>query len=176
MIYLYEMFIETNRSVDMEKRDLYNENRKLINKTIYKEEAIPEGYYILVVIAVILNKGNKYLIQKTSKIKGGEWALTGGHPKTGENSLEGIKSEIREELGITAINPILFEQVKDKQVFGDLYYLKQDININDIIMQEEEVSDVKFVTKEEIDELYNNGLFKKGHYKVFKDYLNYINK
>ena len=99
----------------MEKRDLYNENRKLINKTIYKEETIPEGYYILVVIAVILNKDNKYLIQKTSKIKGGEWALTGGHPKTGENSLEGIKSEIREELGITAINPILFKQVKDKR-------------------------------------------------------------
>ena len=26
------------------------------------------------------------------------------------------------------------------------------------------------------ESLYNNGLFKKGHYKVFKDYLNYINK
>ena len=48
--------------------------------------------------------------------------------------------------------------------------------MNEIILQEEEVSNVKFVTKEEIDELYNLGLFKKGHYRVFKDYLNYINK
>lgn len=165
-----------NKNEDIEKRDLYNENRDLIDKTIYKDEDIPDGYYILVVIVVILNNENKYLIQKTSKAKGGEWALTGGHPKTGESSLEGIKNEIKEELGITAINPILFKQVKDKQVFGDLYYLKQDINMNEIILQEEEVSNVKFVTKEEIDELYNLGLFKKGHYRVFKDYLNYINK
>lgn len=40
-------------------------------------------------------------------------------------------------------------------------------------MQEEEVSDVMFATKEEIDILFKEGMFKKGHYMMFKDYLQY---
>ena len=34
----------------MEKRDLYDKNRNLIGKTIYKGESVPEGSYIVVVL------------------------------------------------------------------------------------------------------------------------------
>ena len=160
----------------MEKRDLYNENRKLINKTIFKNEDIPSGNYILMVVAFIENLDGRYLIQKRSELKGGEWAFTGGHPKHGESSLEGVKTEIREELGIVVENPILFKSVKGKNAFCDLYYVKQDINLNDVVKQEEEVSEVMLVTKEEIDSLFSEGIFKKGHYMMFNDYLECKNK
>ena len=44
------------------------------------------------------------MIQKRSKLKNGKYATTGGHPKSGENSVQGIISEIKEEIGLD-INP-----------------------------------------------------------------------
>ena len=37
----------------MEKRDLYNENRELLGKTIFKDEVIPDGSFILIVVGFI---------------------------------------------------------------------------------------------------------------------------
>jgi len=158
----------------MEKRDLYNEKKELLDKTIFKDDFIPDGYFILIVVVFIQNNNGKFLIQKRSELKGGEWAFTGGHPKSGQSSLEGIKEEVKEELGIIIDNPILFREAKGKNTFCDLYYIKQDFNLNDVVIQEDEVSEVMFATTEEIDELFNNGKFKKGHYMMFKDCLNYL--
>lgn len=160
----------------MEKRDLYDQNKKLTGLTIFKDEEIKEGYYILMVVAFIQNSEGKFLIQKRSESKGGEWAFTGGHPKAGESSLEGIKTEVKEELGIEIDNPILFKEASGKNTFCDLYYIKQDVDLNEIVVQEEEVSEVKFASIEEIDNLFDNGLFKKGHYMMFKDCLEYLDK
>ncbi|MDD2391369.1 MAG: NUDIX hydrolase [Bacilli bacterium] len=159
----------------MEKRDLYNFNKELIGKTIYKKEDVPEGCYILVVLSFIQNSRKEFLIQKTSISKGLEWAFTGGHPKEGESSLMGIYTEIEEELGIKVKNAIWFKEVKGKDRICDLYYVNEDISLDDIVMQEEEVSDVCYATIEEIHDLYNSGLFKKGHYMLFKDCLEYLN-
>ena len=160
----------------MEKRDLYNQDRKVTGKTIFKNEEIPEGYYILVVVVIIQNAEGKFLIQKRSKEKGGEWALTGGHPKAGESSIEGIKTEVKEELGIDIKDPILFKKASGKNMLCDLYYIKQEIDIEDIVMQKEEVEDVKYAIEEEIHELFKRGKFKKSHYMMFKDGIEYLNK
>ena len=159
----------------MEKRDLYDENRYLTGKTIFKNEEIPEGCFILMVVAFIQNTEGKFLIQKRSEEKGGEWAFTGGHPKAGETSLQGIKTEIKEELGIAIDNPILFKEASGKNTYCDLYYVNKNVNLADVLIQEEEVSKVKFAAKEEIEEMFKNGIFKKGHYMMFKDCLNYLN-
>lgn len=159
----------------MELRDLYDENRKLIGKTIKKDEETPDNCYILMVVAFIENLEGKYLIQKRSEAKGGQWSFTGGHPKHGETSLDGVKQEIKEELGIAALNPIVFKSVKGNNVFCDLYYINQDINLDDIVKQDEEVADVMFATKDEIDALLANGQFKKGHYMMFEDFLKFKN-
>lgn len=160
----------------MEYRDLYDSNRKLTGETILKGEPIPEDRFILMVVIFIMNNKNEFLMQKRCALKGGLWATTGGHPKTGESSLEGIITECNEELGIKIKNPILFKKASGKQSFCDLYYLKEDINIDDIIIQKEEVDEVKWLTLSEIEELNNKGLFNKGHYMMFKDCLEYIEK
>lgn len=46
----------------------------------------------------IQNSKGKFLIQKRSKIKNGKYATTGGHPKSGEDSIQGIISEVKEEI------------------------------------------------------------------------------
>ena len=157
----------------MEYRDLYDKNRNLTGKTIVKGEEIPKGYFITVVVCFMENSEGKFLMQKRSPQKDGKWGTTGGHPKTGENSLNGMHTEILEELGLD-INPnelklILTEQ--DDKIICDIYYLKKDIDLKDVTMQESEVSQVKYLTVDEIENMYQKGEFKKSHYYMFKHCL-----
>ena len=78
----------------MEKRDLYNKYKENTQFSIFKEQETPDNYYTLVVLALIQNSKNEILVQKRSIQKGGEYGLTSGHPKSGENSLKGIITEI----------------------------------------------------------------------------------
>ena len=112
----------------MEYRDLYDLNRNLTGEKILKGEEIPNNRAILMVVIFIENSKGQFLMQKRSKEKGGLWATTGGHPKTGETSLEGIIQECKEELGITISNPILFKKASGKQAFCDLYYINKDVD------------------------------------------------
>ena len=80
----------------MEKRDLYDENKKLTGETIYKGEKVPKGRYYITVVVWIQNEEGEFLIQKRSKEKDGKYGFTGGHPKTGETSLQGMITEIKE--------------------------------------------------------------------------------
>ena len=160
----------------MEYRDLYSFNRILTGKKILKGKQIPENNYIMMVVIFIENDNHEFLIQKRSVDKGGKWATTGGHPKSGETSLQGIITEVKEELGMEIKNPILFKQASGKDTLCDLYYLKQNIDISKIIIQKEEVDEVKWASIDEINELMVKGVFNKGHYMMFKDCLEYLNK
>ena len=162
----------------VERRDLYDKDRNLTGKTIAKGEEIPKGYYITTVVCFMENNNGKFLMQKRSVQKDGLWGTTGGHPKSGEDSLTGIHSEILAELGLD-IDPKklkLVTTIQDNKLICDIYYLKKDINLDDIIMQESEVADVKYFTLDEIEELYRKGDFKKSHYYMFKDCLKNLNK
>ena len=157
----------------MEKRDLYDINRKLTGKTIYKGENIPENNYIVVVLVFIQNNEGKFLIQKRSEAKNGKYATTGGHPKSGESSIEGIISEVREEIGIELKKEELKLYYSGKsdseKVFWDDYYVKMDIdNIENLILQKEEVESVCWLSEEEIHLLMKEGKFFKNHYEEFE--------
>ena len=117
----------------MEKRDLYDKNRNLIGKTIYKGESVPEGSYIVVVLIYIQNSKGEFLLQKRSARKNGLWATTGGHPKSGEDSIQGILTEVKEEIGVD-LNPEKLVKYyggrsEKERVFWDDYYIKMDIFI-----------------------------------------------
>ena len=51
-------------------------------------------------VIFIENDNGEFLIQKTSKEKGGEFSSTGGHVSSGETPLIAIKREVKEEIGI----------------------------------------------------------------------------
>ena len=160
----------------MEKRDLYDENKILTGETIYKDQVVPKGRYYITVVIFIQNSKNEFLIQKRVEKKDGKWATTGGHPVSGETSKQGIITEIREELGINVIenNITLFETIKTEDDFIDMYYLKEDINIDEIKIQEDEVEDVKWASKEEIINMIENEQFSESHSEFFEDCLKYL--
>ena len=83
-----------------ELRDLYDINSNKTDKTYYKGNKIPEGYYPMVVMIVIRNSKGEFLMQKRVESKGGDWGVTGGHPKHGESPRQGIITEVKEELGV----------------------------------------------------------------------------
>ena len=149
-----------------EIRDLYNVNKERTGKTFVKGEQVTKGYYYLIVAIILENSKGEFLIQKRVLNKGGKWALTAGHPKSGESSLEGICQESLEELGIdiSKDNPKLIETWYNNDQIFDIYYLKKDIDLKDIVTQKEEVDGVRYATLEEIIDIHNKGLFHENHY------------
>lgn len=162
-----------------EKRDLYNFNKKLTGETIFKGDPIPKGKYIIVVLIFIQNTEGKFLIQKRSKIKNGKFATTGGHPKTGENSIKGILTEVKEEIGLELNSKDLqlyFSGRSDEeQVFWDDYYIKMDVpNIKNLVLQKEEVESVCWLSIDEISCLMKEGKFFKNHFEEFEILIEWL--
>ena len=154
----------------MEYLELLDENKNLTGKIIERGTKFVEGYYVNIVIVFIENSEGQFLIQKTSKEKGSIWATTGGHVKAGSLPIVAIKEEINEELGIDIeINELKHIYIdKRNRVFIDVYYLKKDIDINDLTLQEEEVEFVKWLSVDEINNLINNNEFREGNIKSLK--------
>lgn len=141
-----------------------------------KGQDYPRNRKILVVAIWIQNQKGEFLIQKRSEQKDGKWATTGGHPTTGQSSLEGIITEVQEEIGldISYEHVILFDSNYDEKVFCDLYYLNKEVDSEALVLQKEEVSEVKWATIEEIENLYRLHQFKKSHYEMFHICLDYL--
>ena len=137
--------------ITAELRDLYDINSNLTGKTYYKGDTIPNGYYPMVVMVVIRNSKGEFLMQKRSKQKGGDWGVTGGHPKSGETPLEGIITEVKEELGLDFSNEnfILYDSGCDGKDCYKMYFVNKDIDINDIKIQEE-LSEVRWFSMDEL--------------------------
>lgn len=165
----------------MERRDLYDKNRNLTGETILKGEAIPDERYIVVVLVFIQNSEGKFLIQKRSERKNGKFATTGGHPKSGESSIEGIITEVKEEIGLD-INPanlqLYFSGKSEKEkVFWDDYYIKMEVpNIKSLQLQEDEVSLVEWFSEKEIVDLMKQDKFFVNHYEEFENLINWLEK
>lgn len=162
----------------MEYRDLYDENRIPTGEKIEKSEPVPAGRFYVTVAVFMQNSKNEFLMQRRSKDKGGKWATTGGHPKSGETSLQGIVTEIKEELGID-VDPkslVFYHTIKTNKDFVDFYYLNQDFDLKDLTLQKEEVQDAKWFTIEEIEDLIKKDDFFKSHIDYIKNCLEFLSK
>ncbi len=155
-----------------EYRDLYDSNKNNIYERVKKGNKIPKNRYYITVVIFIENSKKELFLQVNKKFN--KYSITGGHPKSGESSIVGAQTELKEELGIDVKQNelVLFKTIKTEDDFVDLYYLKKDIDLKDIIIQEEEVGDINWFTKEEIDKLIKNKDFFKYHIDFYNDYLN----
>ena len=117
-----------------EERDLYDSNLKLTGQTYFKGDIIPQGVYPMVVMIAIQNSNGEFLMQKRAESKGGDWGVTGGHPKHGETPKEGIITEVEEELGIDISNQEIteFSHGCDGEDCYIMYYTKLDLDINEL--------------------------------------------
>ena len=152
----------------------------MTGETIFKGEEIPKDKYIVVVLIFIQNSKGEFLIQKRSARKNGKFATTGGHPKSGESSIQGIITEVEEEIGLK-LNPkdlkLYFSGKSEaERVFWDDYYVKMDIqDIKQLKLQEDEVSSVEWLSENEIINLVKQDKFFKNHYEEFENLLKWLN-
>lgn len=144
----------------MEKVDVYNKRRE--NMNILKERGtLEEGEYSISVHVWILEKDN-ILIQKRSdnrKMFPSLWEQSGGGVINGETSLNAVKREVREELGIRLNDDEIiyigsYTRVKD---IVDIWAVQKNILQDDIKLQKEEVSEIKKVTFKQFEEMLMSG-------------------
>lgn len=160
----------------MEIWDILDENGNKTGRTIDKSDpmARAEGVYHQGVDVWIINSDNKILIQKRApqkKLEPNVWAMTGGSVIKGETEIETIKREAFEELGIELDMEHAVKELhyRTGNVWVEGYIVRQDIDLDKVIMQPNEVSEVKFATYEEIEEIYSNDLFIKNRWEFVRD-------
>ena len=160
-----------------ELRDLYDINSNKTDKTYRKGDLIPEGYYPMVVMVVIRNSNGEFLMQRRAESKGGDWGVTGGHPKSGETPIEGIITEVKEELGLdfSKENFIEYDSGCDGKDCYKMYFVTKDININDITIQKEELSEVRWFTMDELKRMVKSGELNEDQIACFNKVCNYLN-
>lgn len=140
----------------MEYFDVLDSNRNKKGYTKLRGEKLNDNEYNLGVEIWIFND-NKLLLTKRSPQKSHPlmWEVPGGCSKTPETSIQTLKREIKEEIGINLDDSfnLLDTQLRKKQ-FIDIYTTNQ--TIKKITLQKEEVMDYKLVTKDEFNKMINN--------------------
>ncbi len=167
----------------MEFWDLYDVDRKLTGRTIARGQKMKDDEYHLVVTAWILNREGKWLITKrsASKSKPLKWEAPGGSVLAGEDSRQGVYREIKEEIGIDLSGGELFKSFRrdiiswENPGFLDVWIFKMDFDLSDVVMQDEEVCDVKWASADEIIKMMENDEFvpmkEFPYYKeIFREY------
>ncbi len=149
----------------MEILDILNEEGNIIG-TEERKIVHEKGLWHIHVGIWIMNMEGKLLFQKRSfnkKGNPGKWTRTGGHVATKETPLEGIQREVQEEIGVTIpqdnIELINIEKMspdEHNRHFTYNYFVYVDYKIKDYKIQKEEVSDLKYMTIEEIEQIKND--------------------
>lgn len=157
----------------MEKWDLYDQNKNMLERKAIRGEKLNKGEFHLVVNVWIENERKELLVSQRAANRSYplQWECTGGSAVMGETSLDAAIREVKEELGIE------LEKSQGKYIGSTLrYYPNCDdilevwlFNIGNsdnkkIIIQEEEINDAKWLSRNEIRELYNNGKFEANKY------------
>ena len=156
----------------MEILDLYDKQLKLTGKTIERGKPIPRGFMIPIVAVFIYNDKGEYLIQKVAKNRGNFYSSTAGHVQSGElDFAAAMQRELKEEIGLSVAKSEL-KLVKISRYeykFTFLYMLKSNVPVEMLRLQEEEVESVKWMSRDEIEQLCNQNLFQRVHYQLLVD-------
>ena len=147
----------------MEKWDIFDANGTLTGKTTTRGHAVLRAgeYHLVVHIWVVSNSG-KFLLQRradSKKLMPGEWAATGGAAISGESSYQAAHRELLEELGVDADTDTLVKltRIKRKNSLVDVWMTVCDVDIKDLKLQKSEVAEVKWASREELEQMISSG-------------------
>lgn len=149
----------------MELVDLYDENRVPLGRVAERHAKKAPGEYRMVVHVCIFNSLGQILIQRRSpekRVWPELWDVSvGGGVDAGETSRQGAEREVLEELGydldLTGLRPAV--TVNFEGGFDDFFVVTRDLDLRDLRLQKEEVSDVRWVTLEEAMAMLDSGAF-----------------
>ena len=162
----------------MELWDLYDKDRKPLNRTHVRGEAFAEGEYYVSCEIWVRNSKGEFLITKRhpDKKAGNLWEFAGGGTLAGETTTQSAVRELKEETGIQSQESELqlFATYQHKNYFLDLFLLNKDVQISDIVLQPGETIDAKWASEETILQMIDNEEFVYSvslRFKTYKDSL-----
>ena len=139
--------------------DIYDKDRKYLGRSEDRYSYVfkPGEYHIVTDVFIFNNNCELLLTRRAPNKKGGLlWEGVGGSVLAGEESLDAIIREIHEEIGLDIKRQelVLFKTLRRDEEksprFKDLWVLKKDILIDDLVLQEEEVIGAKWVSLDEL--------------------------
>lgn len=174
--------------------DVLDENGNYTEKVETREKCHKEGLRHKAVVVFIMNSKEQVLLQRRSKNKKlwpDMWDVTaGGHVLAGEFGFQAIIREAKEELGLevdkskmtflgSAFSSTIKGDIVNKHL-NEYYIVHEDVDETKLTLQEEEVSDVKWVDKNEIIERIKNGYdgitSKEGCWEYLVKYYEWLEK
>ena len=123
---------------------------------------------------ILINNEDKYLLEQTTERNNYKWSIPGGHVLSGETPEEALKRELNEELGISDLNYKKIDTIKfpyNSYIFN-VFYSETTIDTDLLVLQPDEVIQVKWYSKEEIIELIENDKISRGYAYILKNYIN----
>lgn len=172
--------------------DILDGKGQYTGKIDTSENCHKNGLWHKAVAVFIINSKEQVLLQRRSlnkKLWPNMWDLTaGGHVLAGEFGFEAIIRECKEELGIelnkndiTFIGAATSTNIKGDIVnnhFNEYYIVNKEIDKTKVQLQEEEVSEVKWINKNEIIEKVKNNYEgitnKEGCWKYLIKYYEWL--
>ena len=149
----------------MELVDLYDENRIPLGRTAERHAPKGPGEYRLVVHVCAFDSRGRLLVQRRTaekRIWPGRWDVSvGGGVDAGETSRQAAEREFREELGY----PLDLGNLRQSVTvnfdggFDDFFIIQKDLDLSSLVLQKEEVAEVRYVTEEEAEAMAADGSF-----------------
>ena len=173
----------------MESFDVLNEYGEFTGKIATREECHKKGLWHRAVYAFIIDNNGNVLLQKRSankKLWPNMWDVTvGGHVDSGEFGRQALIRETKEELGIEISDEDIKYLVGSTSIneqgdiinkhYNECYLITKNIDVSNIVIQKEEVSEVKYFSREElikrIDNNYEGLTEKIGAWNFLKKIL-----
>lgn len=172
----------------MELIQIVDKNGNFTGEVMDKEEAHDKNLLHNEVAAFIINGKGQVLLQKRSvnkRFNPNKWALCAGHVDAYESFESAILREIKEEIGID-VNPNELMSFGEREfTIRDLnshityfYYVKLNLNEKDFIIQEEELSEVKWFDIDKVIEMIKlkdeSIVFREERLKLFEQLKNVL--
>lgn len=163
----------------MEYWDIYDKNKQKTGRTMKRNDwCLKDDEYHLTVLGVVVRPDGRFLITQRVMTKSwapGWWEVSGGAAMAGEESLEAVIREVKEETGLDvseAEGGYMFSYHRENpgegdNYFVDIYRFVLDFDECDLNLQEAETLGYKLATAEEIRRLAEQGIFL--HYDSIKD-------
>ncbi len=144
-------------------------------QTVRGGNTLKPGEYHLVVHIWIVSSSGSFLIQRranSKKLMPGEWAATGGAAISGEDSFKAAQRELFEELGIKGDRNTLkkLTRIKRRNSLVDVWVITTDMPVNELVLQESEVAEARWVTRDRLCEMINDGKY----HNYGKEYFNTV--
>lgn len=171
----------------MELLDVLDENGNKTGEVEERSEVYRKGLWHRSSHIWIINDNNELLVQRRNPYKAtfpNLWAISvAGHVDSGETSLDTAIRELKEEVNLD-VDPNELEFLftikretpyKDSflRVFDDVYLLRKNIDCEQTKLQVEELTDIKYVYYEYLEDIFKEGdkdyvPYTEEHKKLFE--------